>query len=95
MENKFTPELIEKAKAAKSAEDILAIAKENGIVLGADEAKAYFDRLNKSGELSDEELDSVSGGCGGRTPCPNCGRHLWAQDGICSCSNCGFTYKYR
>ena len=92
MENKFTSELIEKAKAAKSAEDILAIAKENGIALGEDEAKEYFDRLNTSGELSDEELDSVAGGCGALTPCPNCGRYLGMRDGKYYCRNCGFTY---
>lgn len=58
----LTPELIEKAKQAKSAEELLALAKENGIELSEDEAKAYFEQLNKSGELSDDELDNVAGG---------------------------------
>lgn len=62
MENKLTPELIEKARQAKSAEELLDLAKENGIELPEDEAKAHFEQLNKSGELSDEELDNVSGG---------------------------------
>ena len=31
MENKFTPELIEKAKSAKTPEELLALAKENGV----------------------------------------------------------------
>ena len=63
----LTPEMIEQAKAAKSAEELLAIAKENGVDVTADEAKTYFEQLNpKSGELGDEELDSVAGGaCSG------------------------------
>lgn len=55
-------ELIMKAKAAKSAEELMALAKENGMELTEEEASAYFARLNKSGELSEEELSNVSGG---------------------------------
>ena len=62
MEDNFTPELIEKAKTAKSTEELIALAKENGIELTEDKAEEYFERLNRSGELSDEELDNVSGG---------------------------------
>lgn len=62
MKSEFTPELIEKAKQAKSAEELLALAKENGIELTENGAKAYFEQLNRSGEISDEELDNVSGG---------------------------------
>ena len=58
----FTPEQITKAKAAKSAEELLAIAKENGLELTEEEAKKYFEQLHKEGELSDEELDNVAGG---------------------------------
>ena len=54
MENKFTPELIEKAKSAKTPEELMALAKENGVELTEESAAAYFDRLNpKTGELSD------------------------------------------
>ena len=60
---KFTPELIEKAKTARSVEELLAIAEENEVVLTLDEAKTYFEQLNpKCGELDDDELDNVSGG---------------------------------
>ena len=62
----LTPEMIEKAKAAKSAEDLLALAKENNVEMTADEAKTYFAQLNpKSGELDDDDLDNVAGGAGG------------------------------
>ena len=62
MEDNFTPELIEKARQANSPEELLSLAKENNIELSEDKAKEYFERLNNSGELSDEELDNVSGG---------------------------------
>ena len=55
-------EFFEKAKEAKSAEELLSLAKENGMELTKEEAEAYFAQLNKSGELSDEELDNVAGG---------------------------------
>ena len=62
MEKKLTPELLEKAKQAKSAEELIALAKENGAELTEESAKAYFDQLHKTGELSDDELDNVAGG---------------------------------
>ena len=58
----MTDELYEKAKAAKSTEELLSLAKENGIELTEEEAAEYFTQINKSGELSDEELDNVAGG---------------------------------
>ena len=62
----LTPEMIEKAKVAKSAEELLELAKENGVEMTADEAAAYFAQLNpKSGELDDDDLDAVAGGAGG------------------------------
>ena len=63
MENKFTPELIEKAKSAKTPEELMALAKENGMELTEESAKAYLDLLHpQTGELSDDELDNVAGG---------------------------------
>ena len=86
----FNAEMIEKAKAAKSAEDILALAKENNIEMTEDEAKTYFAQLSpKGGELADDELDGVAGGaCGGGVrvgdnvrvtsgeTCPTCGGNV-------------------
>lgn len=60
--------LLEKAKAAKSPEEIIDLAKENDISLSVEEANAYFEQLHKTGELSDEELDSVAGGGCGQEP---------------------------
>ncbi len=71
MENNFTPEQIEKAKAAKSPEELLSLAEENGVQLGAEQARVYFEKLNGRGEMSDDELTDVSGGhCGPPLP-PN------------------------
>ena len=40
------------------------MAKAEHIELTEEQAAKAFDGLNKNGELSDEELDNVSGGCG-------------------------------
>ena len=61
---KFTDEMLEKAKTAKSAEELLEMAKAENIELNAEEAAQALAKMNKNGELSDEELDNVSGGCG-------------------------------
>ena len=62
MEN-FNSELIEKAKQAKSVEELLALAKENGMEMTEEEAKAYYAQLHPvSGEIADDELENVSGG---------------------------------
>jgi len=52
----LTKEQIAKVKACKSQEEVLALAKEEGI------------------ELSDEQLEAVSGGCSApqNEPCPKC-----------------------
>ena len=56
-------ELLEKAKKAKSAEELLEMAKAENIELTAVEAAKAFAELHKSGELLDDELDNVAGGC--------------------------------
>lgn len=56
-------EMIEKAKAAKSAAEFLEIAKANNVEMTDDEAATYFAQLNpNSGELGDDDLDKVAGG---------------------------------
>ena len=60
----LTPELIEKAKAAKSVEEFLEIAKANGVEMTAEEAKEYYNQI-ASCELDDDLLYGVSGGTGG------------------------------
>ena len=61
---RFTNEMIEKAKTAKTAEELLEMAKAENINFTAEEAAQALAKMNKNGELSDEELDNVAGGCG-------------------------------
>ena len=59
----YTKEMIEKAETAESAGELLELARENGIEMSAEEADVCFAELHpQSGELSDEELENVSGG---------------------------------
>lgn len=55
-------ELMAKARAAKSVEELLALAKENDVELTEQKANYFFRKMNQSGELEDDELDSVAGG---------------------------------
>ena len=78
----FTPELIEKAKVAQTAAQLLELAKEAGVEMSADEASTYFAQLNpKRGELNDDLVNVAGGACQssrvkvrliGQT-CSNCG----------------------
>lgn len=57
-------ELLEKARAAKSPEELLALARENGMEEFTEEnAKAYFEAMSESGEIADEEMDVSAGSC--------------------------------
>ena len=58
----ITAEQMQKAKQAKTAEELLTIAKENGVELTEEQASEYFAELHKEGELTDDELDAVAGG---------------------------------
>ena len=82
----LTPEMIEKAKAAKSAEELLEIAKENNVEMTADEAATYFAQLNpKSGEINDDDLDNVAGGACAEN---NYGKTVIVTSGQ-TCKKCG------
>ena len=60
----FTPEMMEKARQAKTVEELIALAEQSGMALSAQDAQGYFAQLNPQvGELDDDELDNVSGGC--------------------------------
>ncbi len=79
MENmNLTPELISKAKAATSAEELIKIAEGEGVKLDEKDAEFFFSKMNESGgELADEELEAVAGGgCGNDEPSPY-PRHDW------------------
>ena len=82
---RFTNEIIEKVKTAKSAEELLAMAKSENIELTEEEAAKVFEELNKSGELSDEELDNAAGGgCGDSNKSGDTPKYSVGQRG-CTC----------
>ena len=99
-------ELITKAKAAKSVEELLELAKASNVELSEEQAKDYFAKLNPTkGELSDDELDDVSGGGCGESKtkyCPNCNSELrmisegtgnFSMKFYYLCDSCGYKEK--
>lgn len=86
-------ELILKAREAKSVEELMTLAKENDIDLTEESAKAYYEKLQKTGEVSDDELDNVSGGgCGVYTPDDNLLVGIYNQCDLFECFYCGRPY---
>ena len=76
----LSEEQIAKVKQCKNNEELLALAKEEGI------------------ELTDEQLEAVSGGCGTYTvKCPKCGSSYIVEDCIGPkeyyCNNCGHEFN--
>ncbi len=72
----LTEEQIAKVKACKGQDELLALAKEEGI------------------ELTEEQLEAVSGGCGTKYyKCPYCrgDARLETEEGrtVCVCPRCG------
>ena len=69
---KFTQEQIKKAAGCKSVDELLALAKAEGIALAKEEAEKYFAALT-SGDLNLDDLDAVTGGaCVGQVCGSNC-----------------------
>lgn len=55
--------IIEKLKAAKSKEELIEIAKKEGVDIAKDEAQKLFEKLKSSeGKLSLDDLKGVVGG---------------------------------
>ena len=65
---KLTAEQLMKARSAKSAEELMELAKADGIEVTEEQATEQFTMLHSEGVLADEELENVSGGCGGPPP---------------------------
>ena len=87
---KLTTEQIVKAKAATSAEELIALAKAEGIEATEEEIKAKFDAMHKEGEIADEELDNVAGGglCGDYER-PSTVNVEVVSEGVYRCPKCG------
>ena len=65
--SKFTQEQLNKAMECKTADELIALAKENGIELAKEQAEKYLTQLTGVDmTLSDEDLQKVAGGvCNG------------------------------
>ena len=59
--NEITKEMIEKAMQCKDADELIALAKSEGIELTKEEAEAYLAELDDF-ELDDAMLKNVAGG---------------------------------
>ena len=62
--NELTKEQIEKAMDCKTAEELMAAAKAEGITLTKDEAEAYMAEMEDM-ELDEAKLKQVAGGFSG------------------------------
>lgn len=61
----MTPfDLIDLAKRANSAAELISLAQSERIKLSEEDAQIYFERWHDGAELSDEELEEVGGGFG-------------------------------
>ncbi len=70
---KFTKEQIAKAAACKSVDELLALAKAEGVELAREEAEKFFAQLSGSA-LNLDEIGAVAGGCEGNV----CGANVSA-----------------
>ena len=59
--NEITKEMFEKAMQCNTAEDLIALAKTEGVELTKEEANAYLDELSEC-ELKDGDLKHIAGG---------------------------------
>lgn len=94
-------EILEKIREVGSVEELLVLAEKNGVKLSKEKAEEYFESLNKGGELSDDELDSVSGGkCIKFSFCPHChsAEPEWlyreGELALIKCPKCGAKLQY-
>lgn len=98
----FTKEQLEKARACRNVDEILTLGGENAIELTKEQAEQLFALLNKTVELSDEELEAASGGAlMGKNPnacrCDYCRRLVKGEitSDIIICAYCGHVFSYR
>ena len=59
--SKITDEMLAKAATCQTADNLIALAKDNGIDITREEAESYLDELENV-ELDEDALDNVAGG---------------------------------
>ena len=70
-EQKIPKDIWQKIKQTDSAEKLLALARERGEELTVEQAEKLFAKFHQSGEVADDELDNVAGGCSEESFPPN------------------------
>ena len=65
--SRITRELLEKASQCETADELITLAKAEGMEITKAEAEAYLAELENC-ELNNEELDKVAGGMGSCYP---------------------------
>lgn len=73
MGNGIIVELFEKLRPAKNVEELMVIAKEQGLEIPEDTAKQLFMKMS---ELTDDELVDAAAGRGCTYVCPLCGKEM-------------------
>ena len=90
---RISDELKKQAMKAKSAEELLRMARNNHMNITPEEAEHCYSSLHAEDKLSDDELNNVAGGgwCDEEAEyCPACGARLEdCGDGTMECPNCG------
>ena len=67
--DELTKDMIEKAMACKTAEELIALAKSEGIEITEAEAEAYLAELSEC-EMKDGRLRRIAGGTAFTIKCP-------------------------
>ncbi len=81
----FNVDAFERAKAADTLEEFMAVIESSGAKMTPNEAQKLFSAIKAEGEISDDDLDSVAGGATDAAAdfenladhnysCPKCGK---------------------
>lgn len=87
----FTNEQITEAKKCNTVDELIAYAKKAGHELKDEKANALFAQMHPSnGEVADDELENVSGGCNEETPwqCPSYSHMDGRANNANDCTTC-------
>lgn len=79
----YTKELIQKATQVESPEELAELSKGTENELTLEEAREAFAKLHTSGEISDDDLDNVAGGCGSSEPSRPARANIFSDNPVC------------